>query len=135
MDKVFKVKKSFIDLVEPEDIIEYDKDTNTYFIEKIRKSSYVQEGIPYNITSQTYIDITPGEVETLIKEGYLVSVEQDKPHVNVFDRIKELSSIYSKELKTLDEDMTNAPACLKIERQTVLQNLLTVLQELASYKY
>lgn len=80
--------------------------------------------------------ISTDYAETLEQEGYLKAVEPEKTSnfVNVFDEIKELVDGYKHELSTLDDDMADMPQCLKVERQTVLTNLVTVLEYLNSLK-
>ena len=38
------------------------------------------------------------------------------------------------EQKSIDKDLKDIPACVKVERQTVLQNMITLLKHLKSLK-
>lgn len=73
--------------------------------------------------------------EQLVKEGYLLDVKtSDEKFKNVFDEIDRLLNEYQNDYKTIDEDYAEMPACLKIEKQTVLNNLISVLTYLKNLK-
>lgn len=73
--------------------------------------------------------------EQLVKEGYLLDVKtSDEKFKNVFDEIDRLLNEYQDDYKTIDEDYAEMPACLKIEKQTVLNNLISVLTYLKNLK-
>ena len=136
MDKVLKVKKSFLG-TDVNDIFEYDKENNTYELNKNHTYSQVEDGNPYTVKSSYEVSLSADNINDLINKGYLVPVkdENKKVYVNIFDKIDELINLYISELKNIDEDMKNAPACLKIEKQTVLENLVQTLESLKQYKY
>lgn len=94
------------------------------------KSSKVQSSC-----SSTFI-ISPEYAQTLIKDGYLEeeTEKEDKPFVNIFDEINTLIEKYSTDLKNIDADMQNVPQCVKLEKETVLNNLITVLNHLKDLK-
>jgi hypothetical protein len=60
--------------------------------------------------------------------------EKNDKFVNVFDEIHDMLETYTEELSNIDEDMANQPACLKIEKETVLRNLINALSHLNSLK-
>ena len=136
MDKVLKVKKSFLG-TDVNDIFEYDKENNTYELNKNHTYSQVEDGNPYTVKSSYEVSLSADNINDLINKGYLVPVKDDnkKVYVNIFDKIDELINLYISDLKNIDEDMKNAPACLKIEKQTVLENLVQTLESLKQYKY
>ena len=136
MDKVLKVKKSFLG-TDVNDIFEYDKENNTYELNKNHTYSQVEDGNPYTVKSSYEVSLSADNINDLINKGYLVPVKDDnkKAYVNIFDKIDELINLYISDLKNIDEDMKNAPACLKIEKQTVLENLVQTLESLKQYKY
>jgi hypothetical protein len=76
--------------------------------------------------------------ELLVKDGFLKEVraenEKNDKFVNVFDEIHDMLETYTEELSNIDEDMANQPACLKIEKETVLRNLINALSHLNSLK-
>lgn len=79
--------------------------------------------------------ITEDYAKELVVEGYLAE-EKENPtrYINVFDEIDRLIDVYQTELKNLDKDMKDCPACIKVEKETVLTNMSTVLNYLASLK-
>lgn len=74
----------------------------------------------------------------LIEEGYLEEVspktEKASSFVNVFDEIDNLLNKYENELKNIPTEMVDAPECVKVERTTVLTNIITVLKHLKSLR-
>ena len=85
--------------------------------------------------SSTFV-ISAEYAEKLVKDGYLEEMSENKSDnrefVNVFDEINSLIEKYKYDLsKIADED---APMCVKVEKQTVLNNLITVLNHLKDLK-
>lgn len=74
--------------------------------------------------------------QELIKNGYLEEVEYKKNDTfrNVFDEIDIMLNRYNEELDNLDRDFDDKPACLKVEKGTVLKNLIKVLSHLRELK-
>lgn len=86
--------------------------------------------------SSTFI-ISAEYAEKLIKDGYLEEVvenaaQESKEFINVFDEINDLISKYETELSKIANE--EAPMCVKVEKQTVLNNLITVLNHLKDLK-
>jgi hypothetical protein len=61
-------------------------------------------------------------------------VSDKTPFVNIFDEIDTLLNQYSSQLSTIEKDMKDLPACFRVERETVLQNMITLLKHLKSLK-
>ena len=79
--------------------------------------------------------ISPEYAEQLIKDGYLEEVgSTKKDFVNVFDEIDNLINRYQTELVNLDSDLAGEPQCVKVEKNTVLTNLLSVLNHLKTLR-
>ena len=82
--------------------------------------------------------------EALIKEGYLeqepnhkdVDVEERKNRefVNVFTEIDNMLNTYNYDLANIDKDLESMPECLKVEKRTVLENLIKALTHLKELK-
>lgn len=68
--------------------------------------------------------------KALINEGYLEEVKPKETFINVFNEIDKMIKTYEIDLKNLDEDCSTYPACLKLEKETVIKNLLQVLNYL-----
>lgn len=79
--------------------------------------------------------ISPEYAKELTDNGYLEEVDEDKkPFVNVFDEIDMLIDRYQTELLNLDNDLASQPQCVKVEKTTVLTNLLSVLNHLKTLR-
>lgn len=74
--------------------------------------------------------------QELIKNGYLEEVDYKKNDTfrNVFDEIDIMLNRYNEELDNLDRDFDDKPACLKVEKCTVLKNLIKALSHLRELK-
>ena len=79
-------------------------------------------------------EINESYAQSLINDGFLKEVKDRDNFVNVFDEIEKLKSVYEQELATLDVDYANAPACLKVEKKTTLENMKKLLEHLAGLK-
>lgn len=78
-------------------------------------------------------EISEDYARALIKLGHLEEVKKNQ-FTNVFDEIEKLAKLYDTELDNLEKDYEDAPACLKVEKETVLRNMLKVLEHLHSLK-
>lgn len=138
MSKILKVKKPFF-VMEVDDTFELSEDGTEYV------SSFNMERNEGNddssIVTSTYTSryaISKEYAQKLVEDGFLEEVKAtavyDKKFVNVFDEIDSLIKEYTTDLRNLDSDMAQEPACLKVERETVLRNMLEVLNYLNSLK-
>ena len=139
MAKVLKVVKPFY-VMEVGDTFELTEDGKNY------KSSYtedhstaVDDGASVEAVYTSNYTISTGYAKMLIDEGYLSPVTNDtcekcSPFVNVFDEIDNMLQEYKYELNHIDDICADQPACLKVEHETVLKNICTVLEHLKSLK-
>lgn len=138
MTKILKVVKPFF-VMEIGDTFEYDNDTNQY------KSVYNVENNSSNDNNSTVMSsyssvytISTEYAKVLIGQGYLEQVDENtaesKKFVNVFDEISNLISVYNKDLADVLRSDDNTPQCLKVERETVLRNMIKLLEHLNSLK-
>lgn len=73
--------------------------------------------------------------EQLVKDGYLEEVGSTrKDFVNVFDEIDNLINRYQTDLANVDANLAGEPQCVKVEKTTVLTNLLSVLNHLKTLR-
>lgn len=74
--------------------------------------------------------------KTLIEQGFLADYDSAKKDgfVNIFDAIDELLEKYTADLDEVKHLDADVPACLKVEKETVLTNLITVLNHLKNLK-
>lgn len=81
--------------------------------------------------------ISTAYAKELIDEGYLgveKKSDKDEKFVNVFSEIDTLLGKYNDELQNIDEDYANMPQCMKVEKATVLENMIKVLGHLKNLK-
>lgn len=76
-------------------------------------------------------EISEDYAKILLEEGYLEEVGDAKEFVNIFTEIDNLLAKYTKEL---NENVDKLPAALKVERTTVLTNMIKLLNHLKSLK-
>lgn len=137
MAKTLRVIDPFF-IMELGDTFEYDEQTKMYKSSHNEEFYKTTDGKIDNIKSSynSEFQISVEYAEDLIKQGYLEVVEEEKKSqfVNIFDEIDNLLAKYQKGLETLDEDTVELPACVKVERESVLTNLVTLLKHLKGLK-
>lgn len=107
--------------------------------EYTRSEEFRKNGTDADITSAytTEFSISKDYAKELIDEGYLEEVvEKTKKNdfKNIFDEIDALIVQYGTELNNIDKDMADQPQCLKVEKTTVLSNILKVLNHLKTLR-
>jgi thiamine biosynthesis lipoprotein ApbE len=136
MVKTLRVIEPFF-VVEVGDTFDWNEDTQMYVSshsEDFNKSDDTDSEI--NSSYSSNFSISAAYAKNLIEEGYLEPADADakKNFVNVFDEIQRLTAEYKDQLANLNEDMANMPECVKVERTTVLNNIITVLNHLNGLK-
>lgn len=135
MTKILKVIKPFF-VMENGDTFEYNADTDQY------ESVYNEEHNSSNEDNSTVVSsynsvyrISKEYAKMLLDNGYVEEVDDKKRFVNIFDEINNKLSEYNNELCVLkskaDED---TPQCLLVEKETVLRNMIKLLQYLKGLK-
>ena len=137
MAKILRVIDPFF-VMETGDTFEFSEESKMY-VSKHKEEFYKTDSDKIDEIRSSYnseFQISEEYAESLIREGYLEEVEDDtKPtFVNIFDEINTLLEKYKKGLETLNEDTMDLPACVKVERETVLTNMVTLLEHLKSLK-
>lgn len=138
MTKILKVIKPFF-VMEIGDTFEYDNDTKNY------KSVYNEEHNSSNEENSTVVSsynsvytISEDYAKMLVDNGYLEEVKMntpgDKQFVNIFDEIDNLLVKYNSDLAELLASNDDTPQCLKVEKETVLRNMIKLLEHLKSLK-
>lgn len=100
-----------------------------------RESKTIHNGIQKK--TEVRVSISAEQAEDLIKKNILEEVDDDSnnnSHVNVFDEIERLIDVHKNELNSLDDKYKDSPLCMKVEAQTVLTNLIKILEYLFSLK-
>lgn len=140
MAKTLRVIDPFF-IMELGDTFEFNPETKMY-VSHHKEEFYRMDDGNVNEVKSSYsseFQISPEYADTLIEEGYLEDADENSHakktnFVNIFDEIDNLLAKYQRGLETIDEDTMNLPACVKVERESVLTNLCTLLQHLKSLK-
>lgn len=138
MTKILKVAKPFF-VMEVGDTFEYDENTKQY------KSVYNEEHNSSNEENSTVVSsynsvytISEDYAKMLLDNGYVTEVGTNKnklQFVNIFDEMQTLLLQYKADLNdVLYEDHKDAHKCLLIEKETVLRNMIKLLEHLISLK-
>lgn len=135
MTKILKVIKPFF-VMENGDTFEYNADTDQY------ESVYNEEHNSSNEDNSTVVSsynsvykISKEYAKMLLDNGYVEEVDEKKRFVNIFDEIDNKLSEYNNELYTLKTKADeNTPQCLLVEKETVLRNMIKLLEYLKRLK-
>jgi len=135
MTKILKVIKPFL-VMENGDTFEYNADTDQY------ESVYNEEHNSSNEDNSTVVSsynsvyrISKEYAKMLLDNGYVEEVDEKKRFVNIFDEIDNKLSEYNNELYTLKTKADeNTPQCLLVEKETVLRNMIKLLEYLKGLK-
>lgn len=135
MTKILKVIKPFF-IMENGDTFEYNADTDQY------ESVYNEEHNSSNEDNSTVVSsynsvyrISKEYAKMLLDNGYVEEVDDKKRFVNIFDEINNKLSEYNNELCVLkSKDDENTPQCLLVEKETVLRNMIKLLEYLKGLK-
>lgn len=132
MIKILEVKEPIF-MMDAGDRLSISEDGKEYSYSRIDKFNDIIKGGDGSVISNHNVKVSADFANTLIEEGYLKEVD-DNNFVNVFTEIDNLMAKYNDQLENIDEDCAHDPACLKIEKETVLRNLVSVLDHLRSLK-
>ena len=135
MTKILKVVKPFF-VMENGDTFEYNADTDQY------ESVYNEERNSSNEDNSTVVSsynsvyrISKEYAKMLLDNGYVEEVDEKKRFVNIFDEIDNKLNEYNNELYTLKTKADeNTPQCLLVEKETVLRNMIKLLEYLKGLK-
>lgn len=135
MTKILKVIKPFF-VMENGDTFEYNADTDQY------ESVYNEEHNSSNENNSTVVSsynsvyrISKEYAKMLLDNGYVEEVDEKKRFVNIFDEIDNKLNEYNNELYTLKTKADeNTPQCLLVEKETVLRNMIKLLEYLKGLK-
>ena len=135
MTKILKVIKPFF-VMENGDTFEYNADTDQY------ESVYNEEHNSSNEDNSTVVSsynsvyrISKEYAKMLLDNGYVDEVDEKKRFVNIFYEIDNKLNEYNNELYTLKTKADeNTPQCLLVEKETVLRNMIKLLEYLKGLK-
>lgn len=135
MTKILKVIKPFF-VMEDGDTFEYNADIDQY------ESVYNEEHNSSNEDNSTVVSsynsvyrISKEYAKMLLDNGYVEEVDDKKRFVNIFDEINNKLYEYNNELCSLKSKADeNTPQCLLVEKETVLRNMIKLLEYLKGLK-
>ena len=130
MSNILRVIDPFF-ITEVGDMFTLAEDGN-YEFQKNEEFHKAGETNEINSSYSATFKISKDYAQQLINDGYLeeVSQKENKNFVNVFDEIDNLIKRYDYQLNNIDLDMADQPQCVKVEKTTVLTNILSVLNHL-----
>lgn len=136
MSKILRVIDPFFEM-EIGDTFTLTEDGKLYSSEHNEEFRKAGDNDEVNAIYNSVFNISVEYAKELIKEGYLEEVVENKKQntfVNVFDEIDNLIKKYQLELNNIDTTMKDAPQCMKVEKTTVLTNILSVLNHLKTLR-
>ena len=137
MSKTLRVVEPFF-VLDAGDTLELSEDGKTYVFSKNEEfHKHGDDTQDINSTYTSTFTISTDYAAYLIKEGLveeIIASDNEAPFVNVFSEIDRLLAQYTDELKNIDEDMATMPECMKVEKVTVLKNLIKTLSYLRGLK-
>jgi hypothetical protein len=136
MAKVLRVIEPFFDM-DVDDTFVLTDDGKSYVFEKNEEFHTNSPEIDdMTSTFKSTFKISTKWAKQLVEDGYLEEVNEknNSKFVNVFDEIEKLLNAYQTELKELPTTMKESPECLKVERTTVLSNMIKVLSYLKTLR-
>lgn len=137
MTKTLRVIEPFL-IMETGDTFEYDETTKMY-ISKRSEEFYQADDKNSDIKSSydSEFRISVEYAQELVNARILEEATELEPKptfVNIFSEIDNLLKKYNSQLANLNAEMEDMPECMKLERRTVLMNIITVLEHLKSLK-
>ena len=132
MTKTLNVIKPFMHLV-PGDTFELNED-GSYTAKQHDEFTRTDDSGDFKSSLTSEFTVSADYINNLINDGIIYPDEPKKPFVNVFDEIDNMLDAYTKDLKNINTDMDNAPECLKVEKTTVLKNLIKTLNYLKNLR-
>ena len=136
MSKILRVIEPFF-VMDLNDTFTLSEDGKVYTAEHNEEFHTAKEDGDMSSSYNSKFAISPKWAQQLIEDGYLEEVDApktDSKFVNVFDEIDNLIDRYQKELKEIPMMLSGQPECLKVEKTTVLTNILSVLNHLKTLR-
>lgn len=134
MTKILKVIKPFF-VMENGDTFEYNADTDQYESVYEEHNSSNEDNSTVVSSYNSVYRISKEYAKMLIDNGYVEEVDDKKRFVNIFDEINNKLSEYNNELCVLKSKADeNTPQCLLVEKETVLRNMIKLLEYLKGLK-
>lgn len=119
------------------DTLELSEDKQTYVASHTETmANSIDDGNDIYGSYSTALTISAGYAKELVEEGFLKCDDSaaNKKFVNVFTEIDSLLNKYQYDLVHVDESCKDMPECVKVEKITVLNNVIKVLNYLKNLK-
>ena len=137
MSKILKVIEPFF-MLDLNDTLELTEDGKFYVANRDEEFRSNNEDSDVMSSYKSEFCISVKWAKQLIEDGFLEEVEPEKPKkqnfVNVFDEIDSMLNKYENELANINSDMKDDPECLRVEKTTVLKNIIKVLNHLKTLR-
>lgn len=136
MSKILKVIEPFF-VLNVDDTLTLTADGKYYVSERSEEFRSNDEESDMTSSYKGSFTISTKWAKQLIEDGYLEEVEPEKKKsqfVNVFDEIDTMLEKYTSELNNLPVEMREDPECLRVEKTTVLKNIIKVLNYLKTLR-
>lgn len=135
MSKTLRVIEPFFTL-SVGDVLELTEDGKSYV--NVHNDEFCRadaDGEDFSSSYESTIRFSVAYAKELIKEGYLSEeANNGREFVNIFTEIDTLLDKYNTELKSIDKTMNGVQECVKLEKATVLANLIKLLTHLKGLK-
>jgi hypothetical protein len=130
-NKLIVVKPFFV--MEEGDIME--RTENGTYVSSY-DSAYSASDTDEDVASRysSVFEISESYARALLNDGVLKEDKDEKNFVNIFTELDSLEKQYVNDLNNLEADTKGLPACLKVERETTVRNLLKLVSHLKSLK-
>lgn len=138
MSKTLRVVEPFFTMDEG-DTFELSEDGKSYVSAKNEEfHKHGDEKGDVNAVYTSAFTISADYAKVLVKEGFLEEIfakdTTEQTFINIFDEIDNLIIKYNNELTNIDTSFEGEPECLKVEKITVLKNMIKLLNHLKSLK-
>lgn len=137
MSKILKVIEPFF-MLDLNDTLELTEDGKFYVANRDEEFRSNNEDSDVMSSYKSEFCISVKWAKQLIEDGFLEEVEPEKPKkqnfVNVFDEIDSMLNKYENELANINSNMKDDPECLRVEKTTVLKNIIKVLNHLKTLR-
>ena len=135
MSKILRVIEPFF-VLNVDDTLTLSADGKYYETERNEEFHSNSDDSDMSSTFKGSFTISTKWAKQLIEDGFLEEVNPKKSDsfVNVFDEIDEMLERYKSQLANVPMEMAEDPECLRVEKTTVLKNIIKVLEHLKSLR-
>lgn len=134
MNKTLKVIKPY-GWMEYGEVFELSNDGKSYVNSRTNEYTTTYKDSDFSSKLESSFSISTDYAKALVDEGVLSEdVENPSEYKNVFNAMDDMIDTYQEDLNNIETDMKDSPQCLKVEKETVLRNLIKAVSYLRSLK-